>query len=71
MEQRCYTCKFWGADFFRYSHSSNSCKRHAPTVLISTDHYAAQNPVFPKMLGSDFCGDWEEMKSNQPEGEAK
>ncbi len=59
----CKTCRFWGAshDFNRGNSLSYPCKRHSPTVRITTDQYSATQPVFPNTYGSDFCGDWEEF----------
>lgn len=68
MEQLCYTCKFWG-DSFHDKYRDGDCRRHSPISLFSTDRYTSAIPIFPRMNGGDYCGDWEEMKSSQPEGE--
>ena len=69
MERKCYTCKFW-SEQYRDEFRDGYCKRHAPVTLITTVYYDAKKPIFPEMRGGNFCGDWEEFKSNQPEGEA-
>lgn len=68
---RCMACKWWDAtSVYRKGaeYMSRDCRRHSPTVRLTTDRYEASSPFFPQTKGSDFCGDWEEFKPREEKG---
>jgi hypothetical protein len=53
--ETCQHCRWYVG--WRYAHHDGDCRRHSPIIRISTE--GATNPLWPKVRGEHFCGEFE------------
>lgn len=71
VSEQCRSCRFWISEHGLASerehaqdYTQGRCRRHAPmTIVVSLSRYDAEKPLWPQVLGQDWCGDWQQFDS--------
>ena len=57
--QQCENYRFW-AQYDKPFQFNGNCRRHAPAHFRDEEGFVSNEPMWPKISSSDFCGDFEE-----------